>query len=93
MAFRTSERRKRIYDLYVLLRSYVAFKDRSTINLPEDLPAIVEEVYGPDVAWQSGALQREADSAWEDMQGTMKKEEFTAKGSLILPPDYPAEPR
>ena len=39
-----------IYDLYILLRSYAAFKDRHTIHLPEDLPTIVEEVYGPDVA-------------------------------------------
>lgn len=83
---------QKIYDLYILLRSYVAFKDRHTIHLPEDLPTIVEEVYGPNVAWQSGALQQVADSAWKDMQEDMKKEKFTAKGSLILPPDYLAEP-
>ena len=83
---------QKIYDLYTLLRSYVAFKDRYTIHLPEDLPTIVEEVYGPDVVWQSAALQQAADTAWEKLQEDMKKEEFTAKGNLVPAPDGPAEP-
>ena len=83
---------QRIYDLYILLRSYVAFKDRSVIHLPEDLPAIVEEVYGAKGAWPSPELQQVADSAWEDMQRAVEKEKSTAKGNLIPCPDDSAEP-
>ncbi len=81
-----------IYDRYVLLRSYVAFKDRNTIHLPEDLQTIIEEVYKPEVFRQLPELQQEVDRTWKDMQRTMEKEELTAKGNLILPPDDPAEP-
>lgn len=81
-----------IYDLYILLRSYAAFKDRNTIHLPEDLPTIVEEVYGPEVSWQSPELQQVADGAWEDMQRAVEKEISTARGNLIPRPDDPAEP-
>ena len=83
---------QKIYDLYILLRSYVAFKDRNTIHLPEDLPTIVEEVYGAEGVWSSLELQQAADSAREDMQQAKKKETFTAKQNLIKPPDDPAEP-
>ena len=83
---------QKIYDLYFLLRSYAALKDRNTIHLPEDLPTIVEEVYDPDATWQSPELQQVADSAWEDMQRAIEKEQSTAKGSLIRPPDDPAAP-
>ena len=83
---------QKIYDLYILLRSYVAFKDRNTIHLPEDLPTIVEEVYDPEGTWPAPELQQAADRAWEDMQETMKKEEFAAKGNRILPPNYQGKP-
>ena len=83
---------QKIYDLYILLRSYAALKDRNTIQLPEDLPTIVEEVYGAEVAWPSSELQQAADGAWEDMQEAMKKEEYTAGKNLIRPPNAPLEP-
>ena len=83
---------QKIYDLHILLRSYVAFKDRNSVHLPEDLPTIVEEVYGTEGTWPSPELQQAADSAWADMQETMKEEESTAKGNLIRPPDDRAEP-
>ena len=83
---------QKIYDLYILLRSYVAFKDHHTIHLPEDLPTIVEEVYNPEGIWPSSELKQAADKAWKDMQETMKKEESTAKGNLIRHPNDSAEP-
>ena len=83
---------QKIYDPYILLRSYAAFKDRNIIHLPEDLPTIVEEVYGTEGTWPSSELKQAADSAWEDMQEKMQKDEFTAKGNLISAPDDPAEP-
>ena len=83
---------QRIYDLHILLRSYVAFKDRSTVHLPEDLPTIVEEVYGTEGTWPAPELQRAASRAWEDMQETMKKDESKAKGNLIRRPNDSAEP-
>ncbi len=83
---------QKIYDLYILLRSYIAFKDRNTLYLPKALPTIVEEVYGPEETWPTPELQQAAGRAREDMQEAMREEEFTAKGNLIRPPNDPAEP-
>ena len=83
---------QRIYDRYILLRSYVALRDRKTIHLPEDLPSIVEETYGEDVSWQPPELQQAADDAWEEMQQVMKDEKFEAKGNLIASPNGSVEP-
>lgn len=84
---------QRIYDRYILLRSYIALKARKSIHLPEDLPIIVEEVYGDEVSWPSLKLKQAADVAWNDMQQTVQQEKSTAKGNLIPPPDAPGEPR
>ena len=85
---------QKIYDLYILLRSYIALKDRHTIHLPEDLPTIVEEVYDEQrqVSWQSSELKEVANNAWEETQRAREKEKSTAQGSLIRPPDDPTEP-
>ena len=87
--FRASQK---IYDLYILLRSYTALKDRNTIHLPEDLPTIVEEVYGAEGAWPPSELQQAADGAREEMQQAVKKEKYAAKQNLIDPPRGLAEP-
>lgn len=83
---------QKIYDLSILLRSYVAFKDRNAVHLPEDLPVIVEEVYGPEGTWPTPELKQAADRAWKDTQETMKKEESKAKGNLIRHPNDSAKP-
>ena len=85
---------QKIYDLYILLRSYAALKDRHTIHLPKDLPTIVEEVYDEQrqVSWQSPELKEVANNAWEETQRAREEEKSTAQGSLIRPPDDPTEP-
>lgn len=35
-----------VYDLYVLLRSWLALKNRSEIKVPDEMDEIIEEVYG-----------------------------------------------
>ena len=83
---------QRIYDRYILLRSYLALKERQTVRLPEDLPIIVEEVYGREASWPSPGLEEAAGLAWEEMQKTMDQEKRVAKGNLIPPPEGPDEP-
>jgi CRISPR-associated endonuclease/helicase Cas3 len=82
----------RIYDRYTLLRSYLALTQRQTIQLPEDLEIIVEEVYGEKIAWPSPALQEAATAAKEKLNEEIRGEQFQAKGNLIASPHSQEEP-
>jgi CRISPR-associated endonuclease/helicase Cas3 len=52
-----------VYDRHVLLRSYLALRDRDTVRLPEDIERLIEQVYGeeplavPGAAWHA-ALEK-----------------------------------
>lgn len=83
---------ERVYDRYILLRSYLALKDRVTIQVPEDLEAIVEEVYGDKVSWPSQAFQEAAAAAKVAMERENEMDIAKAKGNLIDAPDSPGDP-
>jgi CRISPR-associated endonuclease/helicase Cas3 len=49
---------QRIYDCYILLRSFLALRERATISLPDDIDRMIEEVYScgcepSDVPWRT----------------------------------------
>lgn len=43
-----------IYDTHILLRTWLALQGRTEIRVPEDIEALVERVYNPDVACPAG---------------------------------------
>ena len=83
---------ERIYDRYILLRSYLALKDRKRIQVPEDLEIIVEEVYGDEGSWPSQEFRQAAATARAKMEREIERDMFRAKGNLIDSPDSPGTP-
>lgn len=82
----------KIYDRYTLLRSYLALKDRSSIELPEDLEMIVETVYGDQLSWPSPAWQEAAITAEEEFEQEIEKGKYKARTNLIASPRSPESP-
>jgi CRISPR-associated endonuclease/helicase Cas3 len=80
-----------VYDRHVLLRSYLALRDRdqTPIRLPDDMETLIEQVYGevplagPDAAW-TAALQasRSELDRWRDQA------EAKARYCVLKPPSF-----
>lgn len=66
---------KRVYDSWVLLRSWLSLRDRSEIRIPADLSQLVEAVYGPSPA--DGGVEPEIlqalATAWELRDAKQKR--------------------
>lgn len=79
----------RIYAPYVLLRSYLALRDREGLMVPDDVPALIAAVYDdpetlPPVADPDLALALE--EAYGKMLEDIDKQEWQARGNLIAWP-------
>jgi CRISPR-associated endonuclease/helicase Cas3 len=77
-----------VYDRHILLRSYLALRDRSAASFPDDLEPLIELVYGagqppaPDAAWQA-----ELDRTLRELASDQKKHRGMARQLLIAPAD------
>jgi CRISPR-associated endonuclease/helicase Cas3 len=78
-----------VYARYVLLRSYLALREREAVRLPNDIEPLVEEVYrdeepaGLDSAW-SLALQQSR----RDLEDRQAEAVHLAQEFAIKPPSY-----
>ncbi|WP_394940225.1 CRISPR-associated helicase Cas3' [Psychromicrobium sp. YIM B11713] len=56
---------QKVYYLHILYRTLVVLDSLKTLTIPEDIPRLVQEVYGPDQlgapAWQESMLEAERD--------------------------------
>jgi CRISPR-associated endonuclease/helicase Cas3 len=83
---------ERVYERYVLLRTWLALRGRNDIQLPEDIETLVEQVYGevepcpPDAMW--AAAFRESK---QEMQEARSEAESKARKLLVAPPGDPRE--
>ncbi len=69
-------RSEKVYEPYVLLRSWLVWRKRSEVQLPDDIESLVEAVYGdepqiPDAAWQT-ALDKAGQEAEQKRSGALK---------------------
>ncbi|MCZ7543323.1 MAG: CRISPR-associated helicase Cas3' [Anaerolineae bacterium] len=78
-----------IYEPYILLRSYLALRDKAQLDLPTDTPILIEQVYDatePDESlnepWRS-ALVEAAHTMENEQRGAMRN----ALGNLIRKPE------
>ena len=77
---------EKVYERYVLLRSYLALICKSSVHLPNDLEKLVEQVYGtspmtiPD-SWASTLLDSE-----EKMEESRRGQRLGAKSVMIHHP-------
>lgn len=77
-----------VYDKYTLLRSYLSLKGRDAIAIPEDIEAIIEEVYGASPpSWPSKEVEEEALRLREESERRRKEEGYHATGNIVAGPD------
>ncbi|MCY3907818.1 MAG: CRISPR-associated helicase Cas3' [Anaerolineaceae bacterium] len=81
---------KAVYDQHVLLRTWLALRDRQSIRVPDDLEEIVEDVYDENRS-PSDVSERLRDSWHEtrkDLENTKEQEREEAKDRWIKAPSY-----
>jgi CRISPR-associated endonuclease/helicase Cas3 len=80
-----------VYDYHVLLRSWLAIKNRSSILIPGEVEELIEKVYD-DKRICPDEETKEIKSAWEESLKNLKNKrgdyEGKAKTNRILPPTY-----
>lgn len=81
-----------VYEEYVLLRSWLALRGRSTLHLPADIDSLVQEVYAPpegaDVVPPADLRERLA-RAQAKMEKNNEARQRAAIQRLIRPPSHP----
>ncbi len=82
-----------VYDYHVLLRSWLAIKDRSTIKIPEEVAVLIEEVYGEQEcpAHLSEAIREKWVESRKKLESAIEKEKEEAKERWIKWPGYSQE--
>ncbi len=79
-----------VYDRHILLRSWLALRERTTVAIPQELEELIEAVYGelPPPPLPPALLE-----VWETTQQELarnrREEEFQARTRYIRPPDNP----
>ena len=79
-----------VYEAYVLLRSYLALRDRAQLTLPADTTEMIESVYGraeldetqPE-PWRGALI-----ASYRKMQDEQRGAERKAQGNLIRGPEH-----
>jgi len=81
---------ERVYDRHILLRSWLALKDRSSLAIPKEIEDLIKEVYDDDSmpGNLSQALAREWEESWETLQTNLEHEAAQAQFRYILSPNY-----
>jgi CRISPR-associated endonuclease/helicase Cas3 len=80
-----------VYDAHVLLRSWLALRAKSKINIPGEIETLIESVYGerdcPETA--SEALRDRWQKTADDLRGELKRMEAEAVRVVVPEPNYP----
>lgn len=77
-----------VYEPYILLRTYLALKDRDRVTLPEETTALIEAVYGAELQLDEAAqmYQDALRAARDKMEKQVRETEARAKRLLIYEP-------
>jgi CRISPR-associated endonuclease/helicase Cas3 len=76
-----------VYDRSVMLKTWLALKDKKALNLPEETTTLIEAVYGGDVESQDEALRSALEAAIEKEEQSARSEIYKAKQQLIASPE------
>ncbi|MGH2444328.1 MAG: CRISPR-associated helicase Cas3', partial [Chloroflexota bacterium] len=79
-----------VYDEHILLRSWLALRDRETLSLPEDVEALVERVYGDQSCPPTllPAIQHLWNVSEAEMKLALQKDADQAENRDVKPPWY-----
>lgn len=75
-----------VYDRSVMLKTWLALKDKSAMTLPSETTALIESVYGDEIEISDKALQKEIEKAIEKAEQKEKADIFHAVQQLIYAP-------
>ncbi|MCC6445040.1 MAG: CRISPR-associated helicase Cas3' [Armatimonadetes bacterium] len=81
-----------IYDRYILLRSWLAVRNLTSLRLPDNIEPLVAQIYdepepaGLDAEWINNLAR-----AARDYETNLKRDRKQAENVLVAPPDYPEE--
>ncbi|MCY4112647.1 MAG: CRISPR-associated helicase Cas3' [Chloroflexi bacterium] len=80
---------KAVYDQHVLLRSWLALRDRQTIRVPDDVEEMIENVYDDRSPVDlSERLREEWQDTRNDLEEAIEKEREEARNRWIKAPAY-----
>lgn len=79
-----------IYEGHILLRSWLALKDRPSVAIPEDVEGLIEAVYGEEEppAGLSSVLVQAWEESWKELRDDLERDAVEARFRYILPPYY-----
>ncbi|WP_353513482.1 CRISPR-associated helicase Cas3' [Thermus sp. LT1-2-5] len=77
----------KVYEEYVLLSTWLALKDRGDLRVPDDLEALLEEVYAREPLGFPEALRDQAEKSYKRMEERRAKEEKTAQNLALWEPE------
>ncbi|MBI5965492.1 MAG: CRISPR-associated helicase Cas3' [Chloroflexi bacterium] len=76
-----------VYERSVMLKTWLALKDKTEMTMPGETTALIEAVYGGEIEIKDEALQKEMEIAIEKAEGKERKATFDAVQQLIKAPD------
>jgi CRISPR-associated endonuclease/helicase Cas3 len=92
-----------VYDRHILLRSWLALRDRGEIAIPGDVQSLIDRVYRPDARWTDPvgpAVEAELLKTWRDLEAARVSELCEATARWIKSPfadvhvwEFAADPR
>lgn len=75
-----------VYDRSVMLKTWLALKDKLAMTLPGETTALIESVYGDEIEISDKTLQKEMEEAIEKAERKEKADIFHAVQQLIYAP-------
>jgi CRISPR-associated endonuclease/helicase Cas3 len=80
-----------VYDRYILLRTWLALRERTDIEVPTEIEALVEAVYGSEDAPQNGGWPKALSDAKTEMEFEHSESEKAACRLLVSKPKAPSD--
>jgi len=80
-----------IYERYILLRTLFALRERRTIEVPREVEALINAVYGPQNPASEVQWSQELERAKTQMDERIKETEIKAKGIVVGQPKDPRD--
>ncbi|MBM3983739.1 MAG: CRISPR-associated helicase Cas3' [Planctomycetes bacterium] len=76
-----------VYARFVLLKSFLALKDRRAVELPSDLEGLVEQIYGNEPTPSGNEYQQALEGSRVTLSDEQRVQRQKAKGVMIRKPD------
>jgi len=76
-----------VYDRYVLLRTWLAIRERTHTSVPSDVPSLIEEVYGDRNAHDDPRIRGALEKARDELERRRETDQAKAGAVQFINPD------